>query len=239
VDQQNLQVKLKGRQDFVSAADLAVEDLVARRLSAAFPDDALLGEEGHAPAADIAHEALWVVDPIDGTANFVRDLPDWCVSIGLIYRGEPEIGVIYVPAVDELFAAQRGQGVTCNGRPIRVSAQTTIEGATIGLDYSFSTPSAAHRAHIEAIHAHGGEYRRNGSVAVSLTRIASGRLDGFVELELNAWDVMAGIVLVREAGGWTNDFLAGDGLRLGNPIVAATLGIRDQLLAITGLENLS
>jgi myo-inositol-1(or 4)-monophosphatase len=236
-DPAGLRVEAKGPQDFVTAADRAVEDLIAQRLCAAFPDDALLGEEGHAIAADAEDEALWVVDPIDGTANFVRGLPDWCVSIGLMYRGRPELGVIYVPVTNELYTAQRGQGALCNGRPIGVGAQTTIAGATIGLDYSFSTPSAKHRAHIEAIHANGGEYRRNGSVAVSLTSVASGRLDGFVELELNAWDVLAGIVLVQEAGGWTNDFLAADGLRNGNPMIAATPGIRDQLLAITGLES--
>jgi myo-inositol-1(or 4)-monophosphatase len=239
MDPKNLCVELKGPQDFVSAADRAVEDLIAARLSAAFPDDAMVGEEGHGAASDATGDALWVVDPIDGTANFVRDLPDWCVSIGLICRGQPELGVIYVPMTNELYAARRGHGAFCNGRPIRVSAQTAIEGATIGLDYSLSTPSAAHLAHIEAIHAKGGEYRRNGSAAVSLTRVASGRLDGFLELELSAWDVLAGIVLIREAGGWTNDFLAGDGLRRGNPMIAATPGIREQLLGITGLERWS
>src|SRR5262249_22280814 len=115
--------------------------------------------------------------------------------------------------------------------------RTTIAGATIGLDYSFDTPSADHRAHIAAVHAHGGEDRRNGSVAVSLTRVASGGLDGFIELHLNAWAVAAGIVLVQEAGGWTNDFLTGDGLAKGNPIIAATPAMRDELLAITGLEG--
>jgi myo-inositol-1(or 4)-monophosphatase len=237
MDPANLRVEQKGPQDFVSDADRAVEDLIAGLLSGAFPDDAMVGEEGHGAAEAATAEALWVVDPIDGTANFVRDLPDWCVSIGLLYHGRPALGVIYVPMVDELYTACRGHGAFCNGRPIRVSAQTAIDGATIGLDYSVSTPSAAHRAHIEAIHAEGGEYRRNGSVAVSLTRVASGRLDGFVELELNAWDVLAGIVLVQEAGGWTNDFLASDGLNRGNPMIAATPGIRDRLLAITQLQH--
>jgi myo-inositol-1(or 4)-monophosphatase len=236
-DPGGLRVELKGPQDFVSAADRAVESLIAERLSAAFPEDALLGEEAHAVAAAETDRPLWVVDPIDGTANFVRDRADWCISIGLLYGGRAEIGAICDPSTGELYAALRGHGAFCNGRPIRVSDRTTIVGATVGLDYSFSTPSATHRAHIEAVHAHGGEYRRNGSVAVSLTRVASGRLDGFIELELNAWDVLAGIVLVREAGGWTNDFLAGEGLTRGNPLIAAAPGIRDALLAITGLES--
>jgi myo-inositol-1(or 4)-monophosphatase len=227
---------MKGPQDFVSAADRAVEALIGQRLAAAFPKDALLGEESHGSTAPETDGALWVIDPIDGTANFVRDLPDWCVSIGLLIEGRTEIGVIYVPVTDELYAGMRGHGAFCDGAPIRVSDRTSLAGATIGLDYSFSSPSAAHRAHIEAVHAHGGEYRLNGSVAVSLTRVASGRLDGFIELHLNAWDVAAGIVLVQEAGGWTNDFLAGDGLVRGNPMIAATPGIRDELLAATGLE---
>jgi len=231
-----LKVEAKGPHDFVSAADRAVEALIAARLTAAFPGDAVFGEESHEAHAPDSAGMLWVVDPIDGTANFVRDLPDWCVSIGLLVDRRPQIGVIYVPAAGELYAAQRGHGAFCNGASIHVSEQVGIAGATIGLDHSFGDPSADHRAHIAAVHASAGEYRRNGSVAVSLTRVASGRLDGFVELHLNAWDVAAGIVLVQEAGGWTNDFLAGDDLGKNNPMIAAAPGIRDELLAITGLK---
>jgi myo-inositol-1(or 4)-monophosphatase len=236
-DRSRLEVEVKGPHDVVSAADRAVEALIASRLSAAFPTDAFHGEESHGAAVPDSAGLLWVVDPIDGTANFVRALPDWCVSIGLLVEGRPEIGVIYVPAADELYAARHGHGAFCAGAAIHVSDRTAVAGSIIGLDYSFSRPSADHRAHIAAVHAHGGEYRRNGSVAVSMTRVASGRLDGFVELHLNAWDVAAGIVLVQEAGGWTNDFLAGGGLNKGNPMIAATPGIRDELLAITGLET--
>jgi myo-inositol-1(or 4)-monophosphatase len=235
-DRSRLQVETKGPHDFVSAADRAVEAFIAQHLGAAFPTDAFLGEESYGMPTPDRAGLLWVVDPIDGTANFVRDLPDWCVSIGLLVERRFEVGVIYVPALDELYAAQRGQGAFCGGKAIHVSDRTTVTGATIGLDHSFDDPSADHRAHIAAVHTHGGEYRRNGSVAVSLTRVASGRLDGFVELHLNPWDVAAGIVLVQEAGGWTNDFLARDGLSKGNPIIAATPGMRDELLAITGLD---
>jgi len=236
-DCSRLQVEVKGPHDFVSAADRAVEALIAGRLAAAFPDDAFLGEESHGTAVPGGGGLLWAVDPIDGTANFVRALPDWCVSIGLLVEGRPEIGVIYVPALDELYAARRGHGSFCAGAAIHVSGRTALAGATIGLDQSFDGSSGEHRAHIAALHAHGAEYRRNGSAAVSLTRVASGRLDGFIELRLNAWDVAAGIVLVQEAGGWTNDFFAGDGLNQGNPIIAAAPGIRDQLLAISALEG--
>src|SRR5262245_60457392 len=236
-DPSRLQIEVKGPHDFVSAADRAVETLIAGRLAAAFPTDGFYGEESGAAAAPASAGLVWVVDPIDGTASFVRALPDWCVSIGLLVEGRSEIGVIYVPEADELYAARRGHGAFCAGDALHVSDRTTLAGATIGLDHSFSDSSAQHRAHIAALHTHGAEYRRNGSVAVSLTRVASGRLDGFIELHLNAWDVAAGIVLVQEAGGWTNDFFAGDGLEKGNPIIAAAPGVRDELLAIAGLQS--
>lgn len=235
-DPDRLQVELKGPQDLVSAADRAVEQLIVQRLAAAFPGDSFLGEEAHASGAPETATALWVIDPIDGTTNFVQGRPDWCISIGLLHSGQPTIGVIYDPSVDELYAASRCHGATCNGSVIRVSDRRSLAEAMIGLDHSFRTPPAAHLGHIEALLARGGEYRRNGSAALSLAHVADARLDGFAELHLHAWDVVAGIVLVREAGGWTSDFLAGDGLRHGNPLIAAAPGIRDELLALTGLE---
>jgi len=231
-DPARLNIEMKGPQDFVSAADRATEQLIAQRLAAAFPEDTFLGEESGAAAGIERAETLWVVDPIDGTANFVRGLPDWCVSIGLLQGGRPELGAIYIPATDELYAARRSHGAFCNGRPIRVSDRTDMAGATIALEYSFGTESAVHRAQIGAAHALGAEYRRNGSGAVSLTRVASGRLDGFVEMLINLWDILAGIVLVEEAGGWISDFLGSGGLTRAAPLVAGAPGLRDALVTI-------
>jgi myo-inositol-1(or 4)-monophosphatase len=231
-DPARLNIEMKGPQDFVSAADRATEQLIAQRLAAAFPEDAFLGEESGRAVGSEQTETLWVVDPIDGTANFVRGLPDWCVSIGLLQAGRPELGAIYCPATDELYAGRRGHGAFCNGRPIRVSNRTDMAGATIALEYSFATPSAVHGAQIAAVHARGGEYRRNGSGAVSLSRVADGRFDGFVEMLINIWDVLAGIVLVEEAGGWVSDFLGEGGMSRAEPLVAATPGMRDALLAV-------
>ncbi|MFO1060069.1 MAG: inositol monophosphatase family protein [Dongiaceae bacterium] len=233
---ERLGVELKGPQDFVTAADRAVERLIAERLGAAFPDDGFLGEEGVGGGGGAA-DRLWVVDPIDGTANFVRGRAEWCVSIGLVADGRPALGVIYHPAADQLFSAGRGQGARRNGEPIRVSGAVSLDGATVGLDYSFSEPREVHAGHVAAVLARGCEYRRNGSAALSLAHVADGRLDGFVELRLKPWDVVAGIVLVEEAGGWASDFLAGDGLQRGNPMIAAAPGVRDALLAATGLEH--
>jgi myo-inositol-1(or 4)-monophosphatase len=153
-----------------------------------------------------------------------------------LVEGRSEIGVIYVPAVDELYAARRGRGALCGGQAIHASDRTTVAGATIARTIRSTFPRRT-IAPTSRPCTPMGEYRRNGSVAVSLTRVSSGRLDGFIELHLNAWDVAAGIVLVQEAGGWTNDFFAGEGLDKGNPIIAAAPGIRDELLAITGLET--
>ena len=234
-DPTSLRVEMKGAQDFVSAADRATEKLIAERLASAFPDDGFIGEESGPAHAGAQAEAVWVVDPIDGTANFVRGLPDWCVSIGLSVAGMPTIGAICVPATAELYAGWRGHGAFCNGRPLRVSNRTSIVNATIALEYSFSTPSELHREQIAAAHAMGAEYRRNGSGAVSLARVASGRLDGFVEMLINAWDVLAGIVLIEEAGGWVSDFVGAGGLTEARPLVAAAPGLRDALLTITNV----
>jgi myo-inositol-1(or 4)-monophosphatase len=218
-DRPALEIGLKGPQDFITSADGAVETLIAARLGAAFPEDGLLAEEGAERAGSSG--GLWVVDPIDGTANFASGRPDWCVSIGLLDDGRPEIGVIYQPALDLLFAARRGAGATCNRAPIAV-ADRPLARATIGLDYSSRVPIADHVAQIAAVVTAGADYRRNGSAAVSLTQVADGRLDGFAEDHLNAWDVVAGMVLVTEAGGWCSDFLAGDGLKNGNRFAAAS-----------------
>jgi myo-inositol-1(or 4)-monophosphatase len=235
-DPASLDVQLKGPQDFVTAADRAVERLIAERLAAAFPEDAFLGEEFGSTAKRPEAAVLWVVDPIDGTSNFARARAEWVISIGLVHDGRPEIGVIYHPPADELFAARRGRGAHRNGVPIRASRRTLLSEATVGFDTSSRTPAAQHVAQVQAMLERGGEYRRNGSAALSLAHVADGRLDGFVELQLNAWDVVAGMVLVSEAGGWTNDFLSGDGLIEGNPMIATAAGIRDELLALTGLS---
>jgi myo-inositol-1(or 4)-monophosphatase len=234
-DPGSLDVQLKGPQDFVTAADRAVERLIAERLAAAFPEDAFLGEEFGRAATRPEAAALWVVDPIDGTSNFARARAEWVISIGLVRAGRPDIGVIYHPAADELFAACRGRGAYRNGVTIRASRRTLLSDATVGFDYSSGTPPAQYVALVQAMLERGGEYRRNGSAALSLAQVADGRLDGFVELQLKAWDVVAGMVLVSEAGGWTNDFLSGTGLAKGNPMIAAATGIRDELLELTGL----
>jgi len=232
-----LDVRRKGPQDFVTVAEGAAEKLIAGRLRGAFPEDGFLGEETFSAEGPRETGALWIVDPIDGTSNYIAGRPDWCVSIGFLHDHRPEIGVIYQPALDDLFAARRGKGTFKNGVAVRVSACRSLGEATVGFDYSMGTPPSDQAGKIRAMLETGGEYRRNGSAAVSLTQVAEGRLDGFVEMHLNAWDVLGGMVLITEAGGWTSDFFRGRGLTEGNPFIAAAPGIRDDLLKLCRLEE--
>ncbi|MBI1774241.1 MAG: inositol monophosphatase [Proteobacteria bacterium] len=227
-DLAKLGVRLKGLQDYLTEADGAVERLIVERLGGSFPGDAFLGEEGGGTVG----RNTWVIDPIDGTANYARRLVPFSVSIALVAEGEIEVGVIYNPATDELFQAERGNGATCNGRPMRVS-QTSLPGrAMIEMGWSPRLPMAGYLKALERIVAGGAMMGRSGAGALSLAHVADGRLDGAAELHINSWDVLAGILMVREAGGWTNDFLAGEGLTRGNPIMAAAPGIKDFLVGI-------
>ncbi|MCP5153176.1 MAG: inositol monophosphatase [Ectothiorhodospiraceae bacterium] len=223
-DRDRLVVESKGLQDRVSAADRAVEALIRDRLTGLFPDDGFLGEESGARLSDAAHP-VWVVDPIDGTDCFVAGIPVWCVSIALVRGTQVELGAIYDPNADELFAFRRGAGATLDGRPLRVAPATALTDGVAGLGTSQRvTPErtlAVARRLLEA----GGMFQRNGSGALMIAYVAAGRLIGYFEEHINAWDAAAAIGLVREAGGWTNDFLAGDGLTRGNEVLAAAPGV--------------
>ena len=224
-----LAVERKGVQDYVTAVDRAVEELIVDRLRAQFPGDAFLGEEGGQRGAGAVDGALWVIDPIDGTTNYARGLPLWCVSLALVYAGEIALGLIFNPVSDEFYCAVRGHGATCNGRPLRVSGEQSPESARIGLGFSYRCPPARHARDIGRLLEANCEYARLGSGALGLAFVADGRFDGYYESHINSWDVLAGICLVREAGGWVSDFLAGDGLLNGNPILACTPALRDFL----------
>lgn len=227
-----LGIEMKGPQDFVTAADRAVEALIRARLAAAFPEDGFFGEETASDAEPDVHANLWVVDPIDGTSNFAAGRRDWCVSIGLVVAGHPMLGVIYQPVFNALTCALRGQGATRDGMPLRMPDRPMGQ-VTIGIDCSAALSVDQHLSQIKAVLATGAEYRRNGSAATSLAQVAAGQLDGFVEMSLSAWDVAAGIVIVEEAGGWCNDFFAGDGLRKGNILMASSIALRGFVEALS------
>ncbi|MCC6380189.1 MAG: inositol monophosphatase [Burkholderiales bacterium] len=225
-DPARMAVESKGVQDLVTAADKAVEAALRSEVATAYPRDAMLGEEeGITPGWD-GRAPLWIVDPIDGTANFARRIPVWCVSIGLVLDGEPVLGVIHAPALGETHAAARGRGATLNGAPIRVSTATAPEASRVGLGFSYRRERQLHLAAIDRLLARHCEYSRLGSGALGLAHVADGRFEGYFEPHINAWDVAAGIAIVREAGGFTNAFFEGEGLVRGNPILAGAPGVR-------------
>ena len=237
-----VEVKLKGKQDFITAADGAVERLIIERLTARFPRDAFLGEEGGASGnSDARSDALWVIDPIDGTANFAHRMPHFCVSIAFMSKGELLLGAIAAPMYGELYRARAGKGAFLNDRPMRV-ADVDIKRAIIELGWSVRRPTRAYTSLVERVLATGATFQRAGSGALGLAYVADGRTHGYCELHINSWDCLAGILLVREAGGWTNDFLAGDALSRGNAVLACAPGLKETLVATTGVgqanENL-
>jgi myo-inositol-1(or 4)-monophosphatase len=214
----SLVVETKGAQDFVSVADREVEELLAGGLRAAFPGDAVLGEE-HGRQGQGSH--CWVIDPIDGTSNFVRGIALWCVSVGLLVDNVPTLGFVYDPVRDEMFAGRRGAGATCNGRPMTASA-AGVERARINLGFGLRQSPERFATVMQRLVAQGAEFSRFGSAAISLAYVADGRLEGFWEHRINAWDVCAGLVLAAEAGAVVEDFFAGDGpARTGRCVVAA------------------
>jgi len=202
-----LEVEHKGAQDLVSIADRAVEDLIRARLGAAFPGDGMMGEEGElAGPADAP--GRWVIDPIDGTANFLRGVPYWSTTLAYVRGRETEIGITCDPMHDDLFVARRGHGATRNGEPIRVSGRTDPREACFGHTFSFKTDATRYVRTLAALLEAGVDHRRLGSTALMLCHVADGRLDGCVTLYCSSWDVLGGLLLVREAGGVTRDFLA-------------------------------
>jgi len=227
-----LSIDRKGAQDLVSEADRACEDLIVAGLARLFPEDGFLGEERGSRNPDAA--AVWVIDPIDGTHNFLTGIPFWCVSVGMVVGGEGVLGIIYQPLAGELYSARSGGGALLNGQPIKVSGETDLTRARICVGFSYRRPVAAHARTLEALLSAGCEYLRLGSGALGLAYTAAGRFDGYWEHHMNSWDAAAGLVLVREAGGWTNDFLAADGLTKGNEILAATPSLVEPLKNLTG-----
>ncbi len=217
-------LEAKDALDFCTEADRAVERLIRDELVASF-GDAVIGEEYGGAAAD----RVWVIDPIDGTVNFVHGSARWCISIAYVADGTPEIGVITVPATGEIFSAVRGRGAECGGTPIRVSGMAHRASPLVEVGWSSRRPFPRYLSLLHALNRDGCEFRRHGSGALGMVDVARGATDAYLELHINAWDVLAGLVLVREAGGWTNDFLAGGGLLEGNPVLACTPELRTRL----------
>ncbi|MGQ0677662.1 MAG: inositol monophosphatase family protein [Rhodospirillales bacterium] len=226
-----IELTFKGPQDYLTQADAAVEKLVRRRLHDAFPGDRFFGEETGGETGP----SMWVVDPIDGTSNFARGIPHFCISIAYVLNNAPEIGVIYDPMADEMFEARRGAGARLNGWPMKTSNATQLDRCQIELGWSKRRPDADYLAMVKRVLDAGASFLRAGSGSLGIAYVADGRTDGYAELHINSWDCLAGIVMVKEAGGYANDFLAGDGMRKGNAILVAAPGIAPALAKLTGI----
>jgi len=215
----SLSIQSKGPQDMASEADLNTELLIKSRLAEAFPEDAFLGEEtgrtDHAP-----EQGIWVVDPIDGTQPFICGLTSWCVSIAFVRGGVVQFGMVYAPARGEFFAGGAGHAATLNGKPIRGNNAASVKDGLIGAGYSPKSGPDQFLPAFERFLRAGGMFYRDGSGALGLCYVAAGRLIGFFEPVIKSWDCLGAVAVVQAAGLKTNDFLAGDGLFTGNPIIA-------------------
>lgn len=229
-----LEIEHKGMQDLVSIADRAVEELIRERLSHAFPDDALIGEEGGGTGVR-DDRGVWVIDPIDGTMNFLRGLPYWSVAIAYVRGRTTEIGVTYDPVRDELFVARRGQGATRDGQPIRVSGASDPRRAVLGHTFSFKIEIEAYVRTLRTLLESGCDHRRLGSTALMMCHVADGRLDGCISLLCHAWDVIGGLLLVREAGGAASDYLEHAPLLEPASVFGCTPGLKDVIERASGL----
>ncbi|WP_426955059.1 inositol monophosphatase family protein [Muricoccus radiodurans] len=223
-------LEVKNPIDFCTEADHAVELLVRERVASTF-GEAVLGEEGGGRPAD----DLWVVDPIDGTAGYIHGTPRWCVALSFVQRGTVQIAATYAPVDDRLFVARRGGGATMNGRPISVSHLRHGAAPVVEVGWSGRRTLDDTFAVLRGLTDRGMEFRRHGSGALALAEVAAGLSDGYVEIHMNAWDCLGGLLLVSEAGGKVNDFLAGgDGLMAGNLVAASTPEIAPQLSEMLG-----
>ncbi|EPX77778.1 inositol monophosphatase family protein [Litoreibacter arenae] len=226
-NQNELVIDHKGHQDFVSQADREVEALTRRLLEEAFSDDSIVGEED-APKEGTSG-FTWVIDPIDGTTNFINGIPAWTVVVAGVSDGKTQIGVIHDPCHNETHAAIAGGGATLNGKPLQINDTRTLPEGTVGVGYSGRVESKGIVQLVAALVQEGAMFHRNASGALSLAYVASGRLLGYAEEHMNAWDCLAGQLIVAEAGGEVEaqnaDAMIADGGRVivGTPAVFARL----------------
>ena len=231
--------KMKGAQDFLTEADGATETFLRGKLESLFPGEPILGEEGG--GAIPAGGPLWILDPIDGTSNFARNSDRWCVSVGMALDGISVLGAVARHAPSELILGAKGcgawlvrapDGASLNGKPIRAADTPDFSRATIELGWSLRRPIPDYIALLGRVMAQGAGTRCGGSGTLGLVETAIGRLDGYVELHINAWDACGALAIAREAGCWTNDFDSGDWLASGNPICFAAPALGPRLAAL-------
>ena len=235
---EQLQVSVKGPSDFVSQADLACEKTLYEELSKARHGYGFLMEEqGAVEGADKTHR--WIIDPLDGTTNFLHGIPLFAISIALEREGELVAALVYNPAMDESFTAERGKGAFLNDRRIRVAGRKKLNDCVTvtGIPHRGKSGHEQMLAEQRAIMREASGVRRTGSAALDLAWTAAGRFDAFWERNLQAWDVAAGILLVREAGGMVTDLKGGNAMLENGDILAANMPIHKAMLKVLGEAN--
>ena len=229
-----LTVTTKGPKDFVSEIDRAAEAAIVETLHAVYPDHGIFAEEGTGRDRNPDAEHVWIIDPLDGTTNFLHGFPQYCVSIALAHRGVVTQGVIYDPVRNDLFTATRGRGAFLNDRRMRVSRRAHLRDCLIGTGFPFRDGRYldTYLQMMKTMTVQSAGLRRPGAAALDLAYVAAGFYDGFFEIGLNAWDVAAGSLLVLEAGGLIGDF-AGEGDYLhGGQVIAATPKVFAQMVQL-------
>lgn len=229
---EGLKYEDKSRNDFVSEVDRAAESAIIQELRARFPHHAILAEES-GPQGDNS-DFQWIIDPLDGTTNYLHGFPQYAVSIALRYRGQLECAVVYDPLREELFTAARGEGALLNGRRIRVANRPSLDGALIGTGFPFRDHRHidAYLGMFKAMTLATAGIRRPGSASLDLAYVACGRTDGFWELGLSPWDCAAGALLIREAGGIVTDLVGGQRFLETGHIVAGNPHIHRAMLKL-------
>ena len=225
-----LAVEYKGRIDPVTAADKTSQKVITAILKKEFPGHSVIGEEDVEKKA--CSEYCWVIDPLDGTVNYIHDIPFFCVSIALIVKGKTAAGAIYAPRLNELFTARRGAGAFLNGKRIAVSPNDRIVRSLVvtGFPYDIRAERRRVMESLSKVLSNAQGVRRLGSAAMDLAYVASGRFDAFWEKGLKAWDVAAGALIVQEAGGKVTEFDGGKNYIFGNTILASNGKIHSKMI---------
>lgn len=225
----SLNITTKHHNDFVTEVDRAAEQAIIQVLQNAYPDHAILGEES---GLHKGNDSQWIIDPLDGTTNYLHGFPQFSVSIAMKHKGVLEHGVVYDPLRDEMFSATRGAGAQLNDRRLRVSGRKGLDGALLGtgIPYRDQSQLDAYLGMLKALIKDTAGIRRPGSAALDLAYVAAGRLDGFWEIGLSEWDLAAGALLIKEAGGVVSDISGGDRyLETGN-IIAGSLKLHAEMV---------
>ncbi|MBC9130105.1 inositol-1-monophosphatase [Frischella sp. Ac48] len=231
----SVKVDAKGENDFVTNVDRAAESLIIETIKKAYPDHTIISEEsGLIKGQDT--DIQWIIDPIDGTTNFIKGIPHCAVSIAVRIKGRTEVGVVYNPMLNELFTASRGQGAQLNGYRIRTNLSVKeIQGSVfaIAFPHKMKQYSEYYFNVLEKMFTKCSDFRRNGSAALDFCYIASGRLDGYFEIGLKPWDIAAGELILREAGGIITDFNGGNNYLVSGNVVAGSPKIVKEFLSLT------